>query len=68
MKTKLTLTPTLTKRLLAYTAAGAGHVHLSSPIYTPAHNNVNEDFYIDLNHDSIVDFHIHSHYIFGEGR
>ncbi len=37
-------------------------------IYTPAHNNVNTDFYLDLNHDGILDFHIHSSSLSGIGE
>jgi hypothetical protein len=61
----------LSKRLLAYaTMAGAGAAACASPaqaeiVYTPTHRNVDMDFYLDLNHDGIGDFHIHSYYLSG---
>jgi hypothetical protein len=67
------LTPRLASRLLAYAAvAGVGLAACHSTaeaevVYTPAHNYINGDFYLDLNHDGILDFHIHSYYIFGDG-
>jgi hypothetical protein len=66
-----TLNHQLSKRLLTYAAmAGAGMAALASNadaeiVYTPTHNSVNQDFYIDLNHDGINDFHIHSYYLSG---
>jgi hypothetical protein len=61
----------LTQRLLAYaTMAGAGLAGCASNahaeiVYTPAHKYVDQDFFIDLNHDGINDFHIHSYYLSG---
>jgi hypothetical protein len=61
----------LVRRLLAYaTVAGAGIAGCASDakaevVYTPTHNNINRDFYLDLNHDAIGDFHIHSYYLSG---
>ena len=61
----------LAKRLLAYAAmAGAGIAASTSPataeiVYTPTHKNIDMDFYLDLNHDGIGDFHIHSYYLSG---
>jgi len=61
----------LSKRLFAYaTAAGAGIAGCASNaqakiVYTPTHNNVNQDFYLDLNHDGIGEFHIHSYDLSG---
>ncbi|MGD0987818.1 MAG: hypothetical protein ABR874_08410 [Candidatus Sulfotelmatobacter sp.] len=65
------LSPRFAKRLLAYTAmAGAGIAASTLPaiaeiVYTPTHKNVDMDFYLDLNHDGIGDFHIHSYYLSG---
>jgi hypothetical protein len=65
------LSHTVTKRLLAYaTVAGAGLAASASladaeVVYTPAHQYVDQDFFIDLNHDGINDFHIHSYYLSG---
>jgi hypothetical protein len=61
------LTQLLTKRLLAY-AAAATAVAACTPataevVYTPVHQNVDLDFYLDLNNDGIPDFHIHSYQI-----
>jgi hypothetical protein len=59
------------KRLLAYaTVASAGIAGCASDakaeiVYTPTHNNINQDYYLDLNHDGIGDFHIHSYYLSG---
>jgi hypothetical protein len=65
------LTQLLTKRLLAYaTMAGAGvagcafNAH-AEIVYTPTHKYVDQDYYVDLNHDGINDFHIHSYYLSG---
>src|ERR1039458_298259 len=57
----------LAKRLLAYaTMAGAGIAPATAEIvYTPTHKNIDMDFYLDLNHDGIGDFHIHSYYLSG---
>lgn len=63
----------LAKRLLAYaTVASAGAAAFASHaqaevVYTPTHNNINQDYTIDLNHDGIGDFHIHSYYLSGIG-
>jgi hypothetical protein len=68
------LSPGLGKRLLAYTTvAGATAVCAASHaeaeiVYTPAHNNVNLDYYLDLNHDGILDFHIHSSQLSSFGK
>lgn len=65
------LAPPLAKRLLTYAAmAGAAVATTSAPalaeiVYTPAHKNVDMDFYLDLNHDGLGDFHIHSYYLSG---
>jgi hypothetical protein len=66
-----TLPPRLAGRLLAYVTL-AGAAAASAPahaevVYTPVHNYINGDFYLDLNHDGILDFRIHSYYIFGDG-
>jgi hypothetical protein len=64
----------LTKRLLAYaTMAGAGIAAIASNadaevVYTPTHNNIDQDYYLDLNNDGIGDFHIHSYYLSGIGN
>jgi hypothetical protein len=66
-----TLSRKLSKQLLAYaTMAGAGLMGCASNadaevVYTPAHKYVDQDFFIDLNHDGINDFHIHSYYLSG---
>ncbi|MGA2022459.1 MAG: hypothetical protein ABSH02_17840 [Candidatus Sulfotelmatobacter sp.] len=68
------LSPHLAKRLLAYAAmAGAGIAASTSPataevVYTPTHNNIDQDYYLDLNNDGIGDFHIHSYYLSGIGN
>jgi hypothetical protein len=68
-----TLGHQLSKRLLAYaTVAGAGAAAFASHaqaevVYTPTHKNINQDYTIDLNHDGIGDFHIHSYYLSGIG-
>jgi hypothetical protein len=65
------LAPRLNKRLLAYaalaTAGAAASVSRADAeiVYTPAHKYVDQDFFIDLNHDGINDFHIHSYYLSG---
>ncbi|MFZ0321582.1 MAG: hypothetical protein WAL56_20830 [Candidatus Sulfotelmatobacter sp.] len=65
------LNPHFAKRLLAYAAmAGTGIAASTSAataeiVYTSTHNKINQDFYLDLNHDGIVDFHIHSYYLSG---
>ena len=65
------LTERLSKRLFAYaTAAGAGIAGCASDaqakiVYTPTHNNINLDYSLDLNHDGIGDFNIHSYYLSG---
>jgi len=63
----------VTTRLLAYaTAAGAAATCATRAqaeiVYTPAHAKINTDFYLDLNHDGIGDFHIHSSYFSGIGH
>ncbi len=71
MKSK-PLPPSLSKRLLGYAAGAAAACSSGNAaakvVYTPARNNVNLDYYLDLNHDGILDFHIHSYQIssFGE--
>jgi hypothetical protein len=68
------LNQSLTKRLIAYAAMAGATVAASTPhanaevVYTPAHAKVNLDFYLDLNHDGILDFHIHSSYFSGLGQ
>lgn len=63
----------LNKNLLAYAAmAGAGvalchSVADAQIVYTPTHQNVDRDYYLDLNNDGINDFHIHSYYLSGYG-
>ncbi|MFZ0321583.1 MAG: hypothetical protein WAL56_20835 [Candidatus Sulfotelmatobacter sp.] len=65
------LNPHFAKRLLAYAAmAGAGIAASTSPalaevVYTPTHKNIDMDYFLDLNHDGIGDFHIHSYYLSG---
>jgi hypothetical protein len=66
------LNPRLAKKLLAY-AAAATAVVASAPaaaevVYTPVHQNVDLDFYLDLNNDGIPDFHIHSYQLSGFGE
>jgi hypothetical protein len=66
------LAPQLTKHLLAYSAiAGAALVGASPAhaqvVYTPTHARVNGNFYIDLDHDGIADFHISSYELSGDG-
>jgi hypothetical protein len=71
MKTKSSLSPALAKRLFAYaTVAGAGMATCASSaqsevVYTPVQKYVDQDFFVDLNHDGINDFHIHSYYLSG---
>ena len=78
-KTKKTMTtqpqglnPRLAKRLLAYAAmAGAAvtacaTVH-AEVVYTPVHAKVGYDYPLDLNHDGINDFRIHSYELSGDG-
>ncbi|MFZ0321579.1 MAG: hypothetical protein WAL56_20815 [Candidatus Sulfotelmatobacter sp.] len=67
------LTHKLTKRLLAYATVAGAAAGVSSPaaaeiVYTPAHAKINTDLYLDLNHDGIGDFHIHSSYFSGIGH
>jgi len=63
----------LSKHLLAYAAvAGAGLAACpqqaeAEVVYTPVISRVGVDYYIDLNHDGINDFKIHSSYISGFG-
>jgi hypothetical protein len=69
-KKTVPLKPTLAKHLLAYAAvAGAAAATASHAqaeiVYTPTHNKINQDFFIDFNHDGIGDFHIHSYYLSG---
>jgi hypothetical protein len=68
------LAPQLTKRLLAYATgaavAGAGIAASASlaeaeVVYTPTHKYIDQDYYVDLNHDGVNDFHIHSYYLSG---
>jgi hypothetical protein len=63
----------LTKRLLAYTtvagAAAACAAHAQAEVvYTPIDRPVHSNFYIDLNHDGIDDFHIYSSLLSGSGK
>jgi hypothetical protein len=66
------LNPGLSKRLLAYAAmAGAAvttcaTVH-AEVVYTPVHAKVGYDYPLDLNHDGINDFRIHSYALSGDG-
>jgi hypothetical protein len=68
------LPPRLTKRLLAYaTVAGAAAALGSScaeaeVVYTPVHQNVNLNFYLDLNNDGVPDFRIYSYEFSGFGE
>jgi hypothetical protein len=60
----------LSKRLLAYaTVASAGlagcAIAHAEVVYTPTHKYIDQDYYVDLNHDGINDFHIHSYYLSG---
>jgi hypothetical protein len=65
------LSQQLNQRLLAYAAIAAAAATAAVPraegevVYTPVHKYVDQDFYIDLNHDGINDFHIHSYYLSG---
>ena len=67
------LCPQAYKRLLAYAvvagasvtgSASAAHAEI---VFTPVHANIDFDYYLDLNHDGINDFHIHSSSLSGEG-
>jgi hypothetical protein len=63
----------LGSRLLAYAAMAGASVGLghsladAQVVYTPTHHNIDQDYYLDLNHDGINDFHIHSYYLSGYG-
>ena len=67
------LRKSLTKRLLAYaTMAGAGAAVCASHadaevLYTPVYHNVDSLYFLDLNHDGIIDFQITSYYFEGFG-
>jgi hypothetical protein len=66
------LAPRLTKHLLAYAAvAGAAAATASRAeaeiIATQVHTSIHYDYYLDLNHDGINDFHIHSYYFSVDG-
>ncbi len=67
------LSDRLSKRLLAYAAvAGAGSLACAAGaeaeiVYTPTHADIHGNYYIDLNHDGINDFHIESSYLSGIG-
>jgi hypothetical protein len=65
------LSQQLSKRLLAYAtvasasaAAFASQAH-AEVVYTPTHKYIDQDYCVDLNHDGINDFHIHSYYLSG---
>jgi hypothetical protein len=68
------LSPRLSKRLLAYaTVAGAAAAVGSSSaeaevVYTPVHQNVDLNFYLDLNNDGVPDFRIYSYQLSGFGE
>jgi len=68
------LAPRTTKRLLAYaTVAGAAAALASSSaeaevVYTPVHQNVDLNFYLDLNNDGVPDFRIYSYQLSGFGE
>jgi hypothetical protein len=62
----------LAKRLLAYaTVAGAAAATASHAeaeiVATQVHTSIHYDYYLDLNHDGINDFHIHSYYFSVDG-
>jgi hypothetical protein len=64
--------PALSKRLLAYAAmTGAAVTSCSNAqaevVYTPVHAKVGYDYPLDLNHDGINDFRIHSYALSGDG-
>ena len=47
----------------AMIGAGLASSAQAEVVYTPAHDNFKLDYYLDLNHDGINDFHFHSYYI-----
>jgi hypothetical protein len=60
------LSPRLQQYLLtSATVIGAGLASSAQAeiVYTPLHDNFKLDYYLDLNHDGINDFHLHSYYI-----
>jgi hypothetical protein len=62
----------LTKRLLAYSAMAAAGIASASHaeaeiIATQVHTSIHYNYYLDLNHDGINDFHIHSYYFSVDG-
>jgi hypothetical protein len=64
--------PQIAKRIAAYGAvAGAVAACASSAqaevVYTPTHAKIGYDYPIDLNHDGINDFRIHSYELSGDG-
>ncbi|MGA2022456.1 MAG: hypothetical protein ABSH02_17825 [Candidatus Sulfotelmatobacter sp.] len=66
------LNPALSKHLLAYAAmAGAAVTACATAhaevVYTPVHAKVGYDYPLDLNHDGINDFRIHSYELSGDG-
>ena len=72
--TKMTmqpLNPQLAKRLLTYAAGAAAFVGATAAnaevVFTPAHTKVGYDYPLDLNHDGINDFRIHSYELSGDG-
>jgi hypothetical protein len=68
------LAPRLTKRLLAYASVAGAAAALGSScaeaevVYTPVHQNVDLNFYLDLNNDGVPDFRIYSYEFSGFGE
>jgi hypothetical protein len=73
MKNTKQLGPSLTNRLLTYAAAAGATTFLGSTganaevVYTPVHAKVGYEYPLDLNHDGINDFRIHSYELSGDG-
>lgn len=67
------LTPHLTNRLVTYAAAAGATTFLASTaanaevVYTPVHAKVGYEYPLDLNHDGINDFRLHSFELSGIG-
>ncbi len=64
------LAPPTIKRLLAYATAAGSVAIASAPVeaevvYTPVHQNVDLNFYLDLNNDGVPDFRIYSYQLSG---
>ena len=67
------LSPRLTNRLVTYAAAAGAAAFVGSTgasaevVYTPVHAKVSYEYPLDLNHDGINDFRIHSYELSGDG-